>query len=292
MSLILSVLLPSLTLASTGLVPRQTGLFVDSSAYDRVAEFILVLLLTGDLLTLVGTTKRANRFSAIGYFITVNTYYFIVMLIHLHVFAPSTNNALGVLASIFWWIGATTIAYFEFVQFVAIMKAVRPSQKIITEVPRIIVTLGMFLSGLLVFLAYLSAYVDLPAIFNDLTLGNLIQCSVCIPRLLSTFWILYVVRDIAKVTDGVVRKLGKGYVRISGIQILNSLVGLVLLNPTLSSDGRFISLISSVVEILIHYAICSMLAAELSDESSKGHNSATVQSKKGVASVSNLKSKD
>ncbi|KAJ3322061.1 hypothetical protein HDV06_003662 [Boothiomyces sp. JEL0866] len=288
MSFLLSLVLPqmaSATSANSQLVPRQSGLFIDNTAYDRIAEFILVLTLGADLLTLVGTTKRNNRFFSIALFFGVNTYYFIVMLIHLHVFSASANHALGVLASLFWWIFATLIAYFEFVQFVAIMKAVKPGQRILAEVPRVVVTLGMFISGVLVFLAYLSAYVDMPAIFDDLTLGNLIQCSVCIPRLLSTLWILYVVRDIAKVADGVVRKLGRGYVRISGIQILNSIVGLIMLNATLSSDGRFVSLIGSVVEILIHYAICAMLAAELNEESTKGHGSATVKSKNGMSSL-------
>ncbi|KAJ3252130.1 hypothetical protein HK103_001827 [Boothiomyces macroporosus] len=266
--------------SNSHLYPRQStqsGLFADNTAYDRVAEFVLALLLAGDLLTLVASSKRASRFSAFGYFVGLHTYYFLVMLIHLHVFSTSINDTLGVTASLFWWTFATLIAYNEFAQFAAIMKAVRPNHRLIAEIPRVIVILGIFLCGLLLFLGYLSVYVSEPPIIDNLTLTNLIQCTVCIPRLFSTFWVLYVVRDIAMFSDGVIRKLGKGYVRISGIQILNSLVGLILLTPLLSNDARFISLISSVVEILLHYAICSMLAADLSDENTKPQSSAIVQ---------------
>ncbi|KAJ3311620.1 hypothetical protein HDV04_003884 [Boothiomyces sp. JEL0838] len=285
------LLLPSVICATsvTQLVPRSPGLFVDDTAYDRMAEFILVLLLAADLVTLAVTSKRSTRFAAIAYFVGVNIYYVIVMFIHLHVFSPSTNNALGVLASLFWWIFVTLIANGEFVQFLAIMKAVRPNQRFIIQAPRIIVTVGMFFSGLMVFMAYLSAYVQLPAIFDDLTLGNLVLCVVCIPRLFSTLWVLYEVRDIAKLADGIVRKLGKGYVRISGIQILNSLIGLVMLSPVLSDDGRFVSFIGSVADILINYAICSMLAAELSDSGNKEQISGSTPSKKVLTSGANGK---
>ncbi|KAJ3257818.1 hypothetical protein HK103_004286 [Boothiomyces macroporosus] len=252
--------------AATYIFKRQAGLFPDDTAYDRLGEFILYLTLAMDLITIVATTTRVNRFKALGLFVLINTYYFFVMLIHFRIFSTGVNNFLGVLAATFWWIGATLIAYYEFVQFIAIMKAIRPHYTYIAEGPRIIITFGVFVDGILLILDYSTAYVKLPAIFSNLTLVNLIQCTVCIPRLLSTFWILYVVKDIAQISDGVVRKLGNNYVKISGIQITNGLIGLAMLSPALNQDGRFVSLVGSVVEILLHYSICHMLAADLSSD--------------------------
>ncbi|KAJ3257823.1 hypothetical protein HK103_004291 [Boothiomyces macroporosus] len=251
---------------------RQSSptLFNSTTAYDRLGEFMLFLTLAMDLATIVTTTTRKNRYMAMGLFVLVNMYYFLVMIIHCNDVSSDISAFLGVLASLFWWAGATTIAFYEFVQFIAIMKAVRPSQAYIAEGLRVVIMLGIFITGFLLLLDYSTAYnIQLPEIFSNLTLVNLIQCAVCIPRLLSTFWILYVLKDIARITDGVVRKLGKNYIRISGIQIVNGLVGLAMMFPALNQDSRFVSLVGSIVEILLHYSICHMLAAELANNSSE-----------------------
>ncbi|KAJ3276685.1 hypothetical protein HDV01_004218 [Terramyces sp. JEL0728] len=248
----------------------------DDTAYDRLGEFLLVLTLAMDLLTLVTTSTRSNRYKALGLFILDNMYYFFVMLIHFKVFSDDLNNFLGLVAAVCGWLGATALSY-EFVQFSAIMKAVRPNYSYIAEGPRIIITIGVFLSGVLLVLDYSTAYVNLPGIFSDLTLVNLVQCIVCIPRLLSTFWILYAVNDIAKITDGVVRKLGKNYIKISGIQIVNGLVGLVLLHPSIQQDDRLVSLVGSIVEILLYYSIAHMLSSDLSNGKSTTEFTSNVQ---------------
>ncbi|KAJ3267794.1 hypothetical protein HDV01_004028 [Terramyces sp. JEL0728] len=263
--------------ATARLFSRQTGLFTDDTAYDRLGEFLLVLTLAMDLLTLITTTSRSNRYRALGYFVLDNMYYFFVMLIHFNFMSDDLNNFFGLVAAVCGWLGATALSYYEFVQFSAIMKAVRPNYSYIAEGPRIIITIGVFLSGVLLVLDYSSAYVSLPAIFSDLTLVNLVQCIVCIPRLLSTFWILYVVKDIAKITDGVVRKLGKNYIKISGIQIVNGLVGLVLLHPSIQQDDRLVSLVGSIVEILLYYSIAHMLSSDLSNGKSTTEFTSNVQ---------------
>ncbi|KAJ3320692.1 hypothetical protein HDV06_005100 [Boothiomyces sp. JEL0866] len=237
----------------------------DDTIYDRIAEFILFLTLAMDLLTLVATTRRVNRLRAFCIFLLVDSYYFFVMLIHSNMLSTSVSSILGVIASLCWWCGATAIAYFEFLQFIAIMNAIRPNYKFIAEGPRIIITLGVFVNGFLLVLTYSTPFIKLPAVFDNLTLVNVVQCIICVPRLFSTFWILYVVKDIAKITDGVVRKLGLNYIKISGIQIVNGLVGLAMISPALQSDSRFVSLVGSIVEILLHYSICYMLAAEISN---------------------------
>ncbi|KAJ3257822.1 hypothetical protein HK103_004290 [Boothiomyces macroporosus] len=241
--------------------------FSDPIAYDRIAEFVLFITLAMDLLTLALTTTRANRYKALGLFILDNLYYFFVMLMQVNIFSAATNNFLGLIAAICGWAGATAISYYEFLQFIAIMKAVKPSYSFIAEGPRMIIVIGVFLNGFLLFLAFCSPYIRLPPILSSLTLVNITQCIICIPRLMSTFWILYVTKDIAKLTDGVVRKLGKNYIKISGIQIINGIVGLVMMFPDVRDDSRFVSLVGSIVEILLYYSICYMLAADISNSS-------------------------
>ncbi|KAJ3320690.1 hypothetical protein HDV06_005098 [Boothiomyces sp. JEL0866] len=236
-------------------------------AYDRVAEFVLFITLAMDLLTLALTTTRANRYKALGLFVLDNMYYFFVMLMEVNIFSASTNNFLGLVAAVCGWVGATAISYYEFLQFIAIMKAVKPSYSYIAEGPRMIIVIGVFLNGSLLFLAFCSPYIQLPAILSSLTLVNITQCIICIPRLISTFWILNVTKDIARLTDGVVRKLGKNYIKISGIQIINGVIGLVMMFPAIRDDSRFVSLVGSIVEILLYYSICYMLAAEISNGS-------------------------
>ncbi|KAJ3320693.1 hypothetical protein HDV06_005101 [Boothiomyces sp. JEL0866] len=255
---------------------KRSSLFTDDTAYDRLGEFLLVLTLAMDLLTLVTTSTRSNRYKALGLFVLDNTYYFFVMLIHFNILSQDWDNFLGLVAAVCGWIGATLLSYYEFVQFSAIMKAVRPRYSMIADGTRILITIGVFVSGVLLVLDFSSAYFALPGVFSDLTLVNLVQCIICIPRLLSTFWILYAVNDIARITDGVVRKLGKNYVKISGIQIVNGLVGLMLLVPSLQQDDRFVSLVGSIVEILLYYSVAHMLTADLSSGSeSKGEEYAT-----------------
>ncbi|KAJ3257819.1 hypothetical protein HK103_004287 [Boothiomyces macroporosus] len=188
------------------------------------------------------------------------------MLIHFNFLSNDWDNVLGLIAAVCGWIGATLLSYYEFVQFSAIMKAVRPNYTYLAEGPKIIVTFGVFVSGVLLVLDFSTAYFNLPPVFSDLTLVNLVECIVCIPRLLSTFWILYAVKDIAEITDGVVRKLGKNYIKISGVQIVNGLVGLVLLLPSVQKDDRLVSLVGSIVEILLYYSVAHMLASDLSSE--------------------------
>ncbi|KAJ3320694.1 hypothetical protein HDV06_005102 [Boothiomyces sp. JEL0866] len=264
---ILSLLCTVSAKTSIRLYPRSTSLFTDDTAYDRLGEFLLVLTLALDLLTLATTTTRTNKYKPLGLFILDNLYYFFVMLIHFNFLSDDWDNILGLIAAVCGWIGATLLSYYEFVQFSAIMKAVRPNYRYLAEGPKVIVTFGVFVSGVLLVLDFSTAYITLPSIFSDLTLVNLVECIVCIPRLLSTFWILYVVKDIAEITDGVVRKLGKNYIKISGVQIVNGLVGLVLLLPSVQKDDRLVSLVGSIVEILLYYSVAHMLTSDLSSGS-------------------------
>ncbi|KAJ3319532.1 hypothetical protein HDV06_006265 [Boothiomyces sp. JEL0866] len=242
------------------------ALFNQVLAYDRMGELLLCITLAADLATIVGTTTRVNRFKALGLFLMYSMYYVFVSTSKLNDVSETTSTVLNVTGSIFWWFSGTAIAYYEFSQFIAIVKAVRPSQAYIAEVARMLITVALFVDGFFLALDYLASCITLPAMFQTLILVNLIQSAVCIPRMLSTGWILYLIKDIAKISNGVVRKLGMNYVAISGFQLIDGLLGVILMLSDMSRDSRLVSLVGCIELILLHYSICRMLASEISKD--------------------------
>ncbi|KAJ3317380.1 hypothetical protein HDV06_001670 [Boothiomyces sp. JEL0866] len=243
------------------------SLFTNDLAYDRIGELLLCLTLAADLATVLTTTSRTNRFKAMGLFLLYCTYYIFVTIAKLNSVSIAASSALNVIAAFFWMASSPAIAYLEFSQFIAIVKAVRPSHAYFAEITRLCITVALFIDGVFLLLDYLSVYYSLPPMFQSLILVNLIQSVVCIPRMLSTVWILYLLKDISQLSNGVVRKLGMNYVAISGFQMIDGLLGIVLLVSNLGKDGRLVSLVGSIELILLHYSICRMLASEISKES-------------------------
>lgn len=249
-----------------------TSLFNNDLAYDRIGELLLCMTLAADLVTVVATTGRVNRFKALGLFLLYSTYYVLVCISKLNSVSTSTSSVLNVIASLFWMTSCPAIAYLEFSQFIAIVKAVRPSQAYMADIARLLITIALFVDGIFLTLDYLSAYYDLPPMFQTLIAVNIIQSAVCIPRMFSTIWILYLIKDISQLSNGVVRKLGLNYIAISGFQLVDGLLGIVLLISNLGRDGRLVSLLGSVGLILLHYSVCRMLAAEISKEEADSSN--------------------
>ncbi|KAJ3307891.1 hypothetical protein HDV04_002376 [Boothiomyces sp. JEL0838] len=264
----------------------STAVFTQDIAYDRLAELLLAVTLLTDLATIVATTTRQSKYKALGLFIGFSTYFLLVFIAKCNGVSAGVSNVLGVVASFFWGLGGAAISYYEFSQFTAIVKSVRPSHHHLAEITRAIITLAVFIDGIFLTLDYLSPYVQLPAMFSSLVVVNLIQSAVCVPRVFSTFWILYVVKDIAKINDGVVRKLGMNYIGISGFQMMDGLIGLIIMFGDLGIDGRFVSLVGCIELILLHYAICRMLASEIVPQK---HEEEVFKSRKETAHASTAK---
>ncbi|KAJ3255464.1 hypothetical protein HK103_006281 [Boothiomyces macroporosus] len=242
---------------------QSTNLFNQDIAYDRIGELLLVLTLLTDLITTAATTSRQSRFKAVGLFAAYSTYYLFVFIAHCNNVPTNVSNALCLVASFFWGFGGAAIAYYEFTQFTAIVKSLRPAHTYIAEGARVVITIALVIDGIFLNLDYLSPYIPLPPMFGSLVLVNLIQSAVCIPRMFSTIWMLYVVKDISKISDGLVRTLGMNYLGISGFQMMDGLVGLVIMFSDLGFDSRFVSLAGCIELIMLHYAICKMLASDL-----------------------------